>query len=115
MPDYLHPLNGDWGVETMFAAFHAKGGRVALSDVQDRPLSLDDIESQRPSSAIFLFGLLGVDNMHLGYRPGGGGRRWAAIRRAGYASAFRPLTQLLILTPKRNAPPRRRGGVVATS
>ena len=114
-PDYLHPLNGDWGVETLFAAFHTKGGRVDLSDVQEHPLSIDEVESQRPSHAICLFGLLAVDNIHLGYRPGGGGRHWVAIRRAGNACAFRSLVLFLILTSQRNAPPWRRWEVVATS
>ena len=114
-PDYLHPLKGDWDVETLFAAFHAKGERVTLSDVQDHPLSIEDIEAQRPSRAICLCGILVVDNMHLGYRPGGGGRHWVAIRRAGNACAFCSLAIFRILTSQQNAPPWRRWEVVATS
>ena len=80
-----------------------KGERFTLIEVQERPLSIADIEARRHIRAIFLCGLLVGDNAHMGYRPGCGGRQWVAIRLAGAQAHPVICDKLIILTPKWNA------------
>ena len=106
----MHPASGDWDVETLFAAPHAKRENVVHSDAQENPRSIADIENQKPRDTILIRGLLGVDNMHLGYRPGGGGRHLVAIRRAGNQSRIVSFAKNGHFLTKAGCPDRGGGG-----